>query len=291
MWALTDVWCCCCRAPTSAGSSPPLPTSSPTMAATSSTPTSTSTSSRIVACSSSASRSPSTTSTWPPVTWRRRSSPIAERFGMTAEVRANDRLVPMAILASRQAHCLADLLVRWSSGELPADVRVVIANHPDHAALCAGFGIPFVHHPVPGRPRRRGSPGAARPRHAGRSRCRAGRDGSLHARAVARRRSPATRSGSSTSTTRSCPRFAGASPYRQAHDRGVKLIGATAHYATDDLDDGPIIDQDTVRVSHRDDVARLTRAGRDIEVAVLARAVRAHLEHRVLVHGRKTIVF
>jgi formyltetrahydrofolate deformylase len=87
------------------------------------------------------------------------------------------------------------------------------------------------------------------------------------------------------------PAFAGANPYRQAHDRGVKLIGATAHYATEDLDEGPIIDQETVRVSHRDDVTRLTRAGRDLETIVLARAVRAHLEHRVLVYGRKTIVF
>ena len=87
------------------------------------------------------------------------------------------------------------------------------------------------------------------------------------------------------------PAFAGANPYRQAHDRGVKLIGATAHYATEDLDEGPIIDQDTVRVSHRDDVPRLTRAGRDLETVVLARAVHAHLEHRILVHGRRTVVF
>jgi formyltetrahydrofolate deformylase len=87
------------------------------------------------------------------------------------------------------------------------------------------------------------------------------------------------------------PAFVGAEPYRQAHDRGVKLIGATAHYATADLDEGPIIAQDTVHVSHRDDVARLTRKGRDLETIVLARAVTAHLEHRVLVHGHKTIVF
>jgi formyltetrahydrofolate deformylase len=87
------------------------------------------------------------------------------------------------------------------------------------------------------------------------------------------------------------PAFIGANPYRQAYDRGVKLIGATAHYATADLDEGPIIEQDTVHVSHRDDVARLTSRGRDLETIVLARAVRAHLEHRVIVHGRKTVVF
>ena len=87
------------------------------------------------------------------------------------------------------------------------------------------------------------------------------------------------------------PAFVGASPYRQAHDRGVKLIGATAHYATAELDDGPIIEQDTAHVTHRDDVKRLTAKGRDLETIVLARAVRAHVEHRVLVHGRKTVVF
>jgi formyltetrahydrofolate deformylase len=87
------------------------------------------------------------------------------------------------------------------------------------------------------------------------------------------------------------PAFVGASPYRQAHDRGVKLIGATAHYATEVLDDGPIIDQATDRVTHRDDVEDLTRRGRDLETIVLARAVRAHVEHRVLVYGRKTVVF
>ena len=87
------------------------------------------------------------------------------------------------------------------------------------------------------------------------------------------------------------PAFIGANPYRQAYERGVKLIGATAHYATADLDEGPIIEQDTVHVTHRDDVARLTSRGRDLETIVLARAVRAHLEHRIIVHGRKTVVF
>ena len=87
------------------------------------------------------------------------------------------------------------------------------------------------------------------------------------------------------------PAFVGANPYRQAHDRGVKLIGATAHYATTELDEGPIIEQDTVHVTHRDDVRRLTAKGRDLETIVLARAVHAHVEHRVLVYGRKTVVF
>ena len=217
-------------------------------------------------------------------------APVAERFSMHVEVRDTDHLTPMAILASRQPHCLADLLVRWSSGELPAEVRVVVANHPDHAALCAGFGVPYVVHPVPD------GPGGSAGQEAAVLETLAAHDVELVVMArYMRILSPAAIARYPQRIINIhhsfLPAFAGASPYRQAHDRGVKLIGATAHYATDELDEGPIIDQDTVRVSHRDDVARLTRAGRDVEVTVLARAVRAHLEHRVLVHGRKTIVF
>ena len=213
---------------------------------------------------------------------------VARPFGMAAQLRFSDERTPTAILASRQPHCLADLLMRWSAGELPADVRVVVSNHPDHAQLCAALGVPFVHAPIG--------------------------DGGKEAQEAAVRATLATHGVELVVLARYMqvlspgfiaehpdriinihhsflPAFVGASPYRQAHDRGVKLIGATAHYATDVLDDGPIIDQETVRVSHRDDVARLTRAGRDLETIVLARAVRAHLEHRILVYGRKTVVF
>jgi formyltetrahydrofolate deformylase len=216
-------------------------------------------------------------------------APLATRFGMHVQLSFTDVRIPTAILVSRQPHCLADLLVRWSSGELDCDLRVVVANHPDHARLCAGLGVPYVHHPVTG-------------------------DGDQDAQEVAVLATLAEHGVDLVVLARYMrilspraiavypnqiinihhsflPAFAGANPYRQAHDRGVKLIGATAHYATDDLDEGPIIDQETVRVSHRDDVARMTRAGRDLETVVLARAVRAHLDHRVLVHGRKTIVF
>ena len=113
----------------------------------------------------------------------------------------------------------------------------------------------------------------------------------LHADPQRRVRRALARPRSSTSTTRSCPRSSAARPYHQAHERGVKIVGVTAHYATAELDDGPIIDQDVVRVSHRDAVEDLQRRGRDLEVVVLARAVRAHVEHRVLVHGRRTVVF
>ena len=214
-------------------------------------------------------------------------APIAERFGMSAEVRFTDRPIPTALLASRQPHCLADLLVRWSSGELVCDVRVVIANHPDHAGLCAGLGVPYVHLPVTRRAATR------RPRSWP---CSPSTSIELvvlarYMRILSPRAIAAYPSRIINIHHSFLPAFAGANPYRQAHDRGVKLIGATAHYATDDLDEGPIIDQETVRVSHRDDVAALTRAGRDLETTVLARAVRAHLEHRILVHGRKTVVF
>ena len=205
---------------------------------------------------------------------------------MQAEVRFTDRPVPTAILASRQPHCLADLLVRWSSGELACDVRVVVANHPDHAALCAGLGVPYVHLPVTPEVDQEAAVLATLADHAVELVVLARYMRILSPRAIAAYPNRIINIHHSF-----LPAFAGANPYRQAHDRGVKLIGATAHYATDDLDEGPIIDQETMRVSHRDDVARLTRAGRDLETIVLARAVRAHLDHRVLVHGRKTVVF
>lgn len=211
---------------------------------------------------------------------------VADRFGMHAAVRFTDRPLRTAILASRQPHCLADLLVRWRSGELACDLRVVVANHPDHAALCGALEVPFVHLPV--------TPGADQETAVLATLA----DHDVELVVLARYMRILSPPAIARYPNRIInihhsflPAFAGANPYRQAHDRGVKLIGATAHYATDELDEGPIIDQETVRVSHRDDVARLTRAGRDMETIVLARAVRAHLDHRVLVHGRKTVVF
>jgi formyltetrahydrofolate deformylase len=213
-------------------------------------------------------------------------APVAERFGMHTEVRFSDDRIPTAIMASRQPHCLADLLVRWTAGELDCDLRVVVANHPDHEALCAGLGVPYVCHPVTEDGDQEAAVLATLAEHRVELVVLARYMRILSPRAIAAYPNRIINIHHSF-----LPAFAGANPYRQAHDRGVKLIGATAHYATDDLDEGPIIDQETVRVSHRDDVAHLTRAGRDLETIVLARAVRAHLEHRVLVYGRKTIVF
>ena len=215
-------------------------------------------------------------------------APIADRFAMAAVLRFSDDRLPAAFLASRQPHCLDDLLMRWHSGELPCDLRVVISNHDDHAALCESLGVPFRHLSMT--PETKPAQDAALLDHL--------RSYDVELVVLARYMQIVPPSVTAAYANRIInihhsflPAFIGANPYRQAHERGVKLIGATAHYATDDLDEGPIIDQETARVTHRDDVARLTRAGRDLETAVLARAVRAHLEHRVLVYGHKTVVF
>lgn len=215
-------------------------------------------------------------------------APVAERFGMTVDLRFSDEHLQVALMASRQPHCLYDLLTRWRTGELPGDVRVVIANHPDHADLCAHLGVPYEYLPV--------TPETKPQQEAQVLEVLAAHDVDLVVMArYMQILSPAIVDAYPSRIINIhhsfLPAFIGANPYRQAHDRGVKLIGATAHYATVDLDEGPIIAQDTDRVGHRDSVASLTQKGRDLETTVLARAVRAHLEHRVLVYGRKTVVF
>ena len=194
----------------------------------------------------------------------------------------------VAIMASREDHCLSDLLWRWRSGELGADLVAVVSNHPDHAEQVRSLGLPFHHVPVePGRQGRRPSARALELLGRGRP----ARPRPLHADSL--RRVPAGSLGAPAINIHHSflPAFVGADPYQRAHERGVKLIGATAHYVTEDLDAGPIIDQDVTRVSHRDEVDDLMRIGRDIERLVLARAVKAHLEDRVLLDGARTVVF
>ncbi len=205
---------------------------------------------------------------------------------MTVDLRFTDTPTPTAIMASKQPHCLYDLLTRWRSGELPMDLRIVVSNHADHADIAAHMGVPYLHAPVTAdtKPQQEAQVLTALAEH--------GVDLVVMARYMQILSDHFVSSHPIINIHHSfLPAFVGANPYRQAYDRGVKLIGATAHYATADLDEGPIIEQDTVHVSHRDDVARLTARGRDLETIVLARAVRAHLEHRVIVHGRKTVVF
>ncbi len=214
-------------------------------------------------------------------------APVAARFSM------DWRLAPalprrrLAIFVSRESHCLVELLWRWRAGELPADIAMVVSNHPDLRATVEPFGIPFHHVPV-----------AADARPAAEARQLALLDGAADVVVLARYMqilSPAfvdRHPGRIINIHHSfLPAFAGSDPYRQAHQRGVKIIGATAHYVTAELDAGPIIEQDVQRVSHRDDTDSLRRIGRQIERVVLARAVTWHLEDRVLVHGNRTVVF
>ena len=205
---------------------------------------------------------------------------MEHRFADAAERRR------VAIMASREDHCLSDLLWRWRSGELGAEVVAVLSNHDEHRGQVESLGLPFHHVPV--------SPGTREEAEARALELLAGVDLLVLARYMQilsagfleRLGAPAINIHHSF-----LPAFVGADPYRRAHERGVKLIGATAHYVTEELDAGPIIDQDVTRVSHRDEVTDLERIGRDIERLVLARAVKAHLEDRVLLDGARTIVF
>ncbi|GAA1294501.1 formyltetrahydrofolate deformylase [Pseudonocardia aurantiaca] len=212
---------------------------------------------------------------------------VAPAIGGTFHLRDASSTTRVALFVSRYDHCLLDLLWRARRGELPMSVVQVVSNHPDLAAEVAAFGVPFAHVPVTR---------AAKPEAEQRELdVLAGRVDLvvlarymqvLSADFLARVRVPVINIHHSF-----LPAFAGAGPYERAKQRGVKLIGATAHYATEDLDEGPIIEQDVARVSHRATVAELTRAGADVERAVLARAVRWHCEDRVLVDGRTTVVF
>jgi formyltetrahydrofolate deformylase len=214
--------------------------------------------------------------------------PLADRFAMECDVRFSDDVPRVGVMVSREAHCLVDLLARARRGELPIEIPVVVSNHADHAEVAEWFGVEFVHLPVTAATRRAQEQAvqAALEAHGVTLVVLARYMQILSAEFVARWPSAIINIHHSF-----LPAFMGGRPYHQAHERGVKIVGVTAHYATAELDDGPIIDQDVVRVSHRDAVEDLQRRGRDLEVAVLARAVRAHVEHRVLVHGRRTVVF
>ncbi len=214
--------------------------------------------------------------------------PTASRFDMTVDLRDRSLAIPTAIMASKQPHCLYDLLTRWRSGELPMDLRVVVSNHPDHRDICEHMDLPYVHLPVTKdtKAEQEQQVLATLAAHGVELVVMARYMQILSDRFVAQHPMRIINIHHSF-----LPAFIGANPYRQAHERGVKLIGATAHYATADLDEGPIIAQETAHVTHRENVAELTARGRDIETVVLARAVRAHLEHKVAVHGHKTIVY
>ncbi len=213
-------------------------------------------------------------------------TPLAERIGASWRLHFSDVVRRVAIWVTKQDHCLGDLILRQRNGELRCEIAVVISNHDVLADLCARFDIAFEHVPV-----QRGSD-AHEARQLALLRERAV-DTVVLAKymQILSPRFLAEFDEVINIHHSFLPAFAGANPYVQAFQRGVKIIGATAHYVTDQLDAGPIIEQDTVRISHRDSVDDLIRKGKDLERVVLARAVRAHLEDRVLVHGNRTSVF
>jgi formyltetrahydrofolate deformylase len=212
---------------------------------------------------------------------------VAARFEMDWEIRWWGERRRIAIMVSRHDHCLVDLLWRSRRGELDAEVVAVVSNHADLAEETAAAGVPFHHIPV-----ERGNKQAAE------ARALELLTGEADLLVLARYMQILSgefleRVGMPTINIHHSflPAFAGADPYRRARERGVKLIGATAHYVTEQLDDGPIIDQEVVRVDHQQSARDLERVGRDVERLVLARAVTLHLEDRVIIDGRRTVVF
>ena len=215
-------------------------------------------------------------------------APLAAEHDMQWSLRDNSVPQRVAILASHASHCLADILHRWKSGDLDCEIPCVISNHENLRSMVEWHGIPFHYVPVP---RENKEEAFARimdilQRHRAETivlarymqiippqMCReyAGKLINIHHSFL--------------------PSFIGANPYMRAYERGVKLIGATCHYVTEDLDEGPIIEQDVIRVNHSCDKDDMVRLGRDVEQAVLSRGLRYHLEDRVIVHGNKTIVF
>jgi formyltetrahydrofolate deformylase len=215
-------------------------------------------------------------------------APSADEYSMKWYIRDSEQKQKIVILASHASHCLADLLHRWHSGELDCDIPCVVSNHDNLRSMVEWHGIPFHHVPV---------------------------DKSDKALAFAKMEEIIERHDAETVVLARymqiippalcekfagrlinihhsfLPSFIGANPYKKAFERGVKLIGATSHYVTQDLDEGPIIDQDVVRVNHSDSKEELVRKGKDVERSVLSRALRYHIEDRVIVLGNKTVVF
>ena len=213
---------------------------------------------------------------------------LAARFDMRWQLHAAAQPMRAVIFVSKEGHCLNDLLFRWKSGLLPLDIRAIVSNHRDFYQLAASYNVPFHHIAV-----NKANKAQAEERQLeiidgeGAELVVLARYMQVLSDAMCQRLA-----GRAINIHHSfLPSFKGAKPYYQAHDRGVKLIGATAHYVTADLDEGPIIEQDVARVDHSLPVEDLTAIGRDTESQVLARAVKWHGEHRVLVNGQRTVVF
>jgi len=213
---------------------------------------------------------------------------FAAPHGMQWQLQATTQPMRTVIFVSKEGHCLNDLLFRWKSGLLPLDIRAIVSNHREFYQLAASYNVPFHHIPVT----------AATKAQAEAKQLEVIRAEDAELVVLARYMQILSNnlcrelSGRAINIHHSfLPSFKGAKPYYQAHDRGVKLIGATAHYVTADLDEGPIIEQDVARVDHSKTVDDFTAQGRDTESQVLARAVKWHSEHRVLLNGHKTVIF
>ncbi|MFT3778495.1 MAG: formyltetrahydrofolate deformylase [Ottowia sp.] len=213
---------------------------------------------------------------------------LAERFSMRWQLHQAAQPMRAVIFVSKEGHCLNDLLFRWKSGLLPLDIRAIVSNHRDFYQLAASYNVPFHHIAVT----------KANKAHAEERQLEIIEAEGAELVVLARYMQVLSDDMCQRLAGRAInihhsflPSFKGAKPYYQAHDRGVKLIGATAHYVTADLDEGPIIEQDVARVDHSATVEDLTAVGRDTESQVLARAVKWHSEHRVLLNGHRTVVF
>ncbi len=214
---------------------------------------------------------------------------IAQPLGGTYEIHFSDLIPRIAIWVSRQNHCLLDLIWRQQAGEFSAKIPLIISNHPDLKSIADRFGIDFHYLPIT-----KDNKQAQQERQ-----LQLLQEYKIDLVILAKYMQIIGSEFIDRFSSRNIinihhsflPAFVGANPYHKAYERGVKIIGATAHYATADLDAGPIIEQDVVRVTHRDDVEDLIRKGKDLERIVLARAVRHHLQNRVLVYGNKTVVF
>ena len=213
---------------------------------------------------------------------------FAAPFEMAWKLHSTQDAMRTVIMVSRDGHCLNDILFRWKSGLLPIDVRAIISNHRDFYQLAASYNVPFHHITVSADTK---ALAEAKQLEVIESE---GAELVVLARYMQVLSNDLCKklSGRAINIHHSMlPSFKGAKPYYQAHERGVKVIGATAHYVTADLDEGPIIEQDVTRVDHKDTVENLTARGKDTESRVLARAVKWHSEHRVLLNGHKTVIF
>jgi formyltetrahydrofolate deformylase len=215
-------------------------------------------------------------------------SEFAAAFEMAWKLHSTQDAMRTVIMVSRDGHCLNDILFRWKSGLLPIDVRAIISNHRDFYQLAASYNVPFHHITVTADTKAQAEAKQLEIVEA------EGAELVVLARYMQVLSNDLCKklSGRAINIHHSMlPSFKGAKPYYQAHERGVKVIGATAHYVTADLDEGPIIEQDVTRVDHKDTVENLTARGKDTESRVLARAVKWHSEHRVLLNGHKTVIF